>query len=150
MEDLLPLAAAWAAEQEARILDSGVALTAAQWEHARKVGVVRPERVRIQVVSSVPVPEHPLLREAGEATGLMSNRTVGLALGYGIFVRREFAGDPFLVAHELVHTAQYERLGGIMNFLRQYLHECLNVGYPAAPLEQEAILATERLRHENA
>jgi hypothetical protein len=38
-----------------------------------------------------------------------------------------------------VHTAQYERLGGIEPFLRQYLRECLTIGYPEAPLEQEAI-----------
>ncbi|HEX8372839.1 MAG TPA: hypothetical protein VF585_08675, partial [Chthoniobacterales bacterium] len=71
----------------------------------------------------------------------------GLALGYGIFVRSDRESDRFLVAHELVHTAQYERCGSCTAFLRQYLHECLIVGYPAAPMEQEAILTTLRLRH---
>jgi len=61
-------------------------------------------------------------------------------------VRLDFLGDRFLVAHELVHTAQYERCGSIAAFLRQYLHECLSIGYPDAPMEQEAILTSERLR----
>jgi hypothetical protein len=38
-----------------------------------------------------------------------------------------------------VHTAQYERLGGIVPFLRKYLFECVTIGYPQAPMEQEAI-----------
>ena len=49
------------------------------------------------------------------------------------------------IAHELAHTEQYERLGGIEPFLRQYLSECLTIGYPAAPMEQEAIAAARRL-----
>jgi hypothetical protein len=44
-----------------------------------------------------------------------------------------------------VHTLQYERLGGFQEFLRQYLYECITIGYPAAPLEQEAISTTARL-----
>ena len=47
--------------------------------------------------------------------------------------------------HELVHTSQYERLGGFEAFLKQYLYECITIGYPAAPLEQEAILMAEEL-----
>jgi hypothetical protein len=43
-----------------------------------------------------------------------------------------------LIAHELVHAAQYERLGGILPFLRQYLVECLTIGYANAPMELEA------------
>ena len=29
--------------------------------------------------------------------------------------------------------------------LRQYLHECLTIGYSAAPMEQEAIVAASQL-----
>jgi len=43
-----------------------------------------------------------------------------------------------LLVHELAHVAQYERFGGFRPFLEQYLHECITIGYPAAPLEQEA------------
>ena len=50
-----------------------------------------------------------------------------------------------LIVHELAHSAQYERLGGILPFLRRYLFECLTVGYAAAPLEVEAIAVTARV-----
>ena len=50
------------------------------------------------------------------------------------------------MAHELVHTTQYERLGGIEAFLRPYLLECLSApGYPHGPMEQEAITTAARL-----
>jgi len=62
-----------------------------------------------------------------------------------IFVRSDCWCERRLIAHELVHTVQYERLGGIRPFLRQYLTECLTVGYPAAPMEQEAIAMVGRL-----
>ena len=145
-EQLLPLAVAWAEEQEQRILSTGVALTATQLADARQVGVVHPERVRLLPVESIPMPEHPLLQAAGEATGLISPFTAGLTLRYGIFIRSDMTDDRRLVAHELVHTAQYERLGSVAAFLRQYLQECLTVGYPASPLEQEAIATAARLR----
>jgi hypothetical protein len=48
--------------------------------------------------------------------------------------------------HELVHTAQYERLGGIVAFLRKYLSECATSGYRAAPLEEEAIAVAQRIQ----
>jgi len=34
-------------------------------------------------------------------------------------------------------------LGGFRPFLEKYLRECLSIGYPAVPMEREAI-ATER------
>jgi hypothetical protein len=37
------------------------------------------------------------------------------------------------------HIAQYERLGGIRPFLECFLYESLVIGYPSAPMEQEAI-----------
>jgi hypothetical protein len=85
------------------------------------------------------------LKTAAAAIQFLTPATRGLALRYGIFVRSDCWGERALVAHELAHTAQYERLGGIRPFLRQYLMECLTIGYPAAPLEQEAIVAASRL-----
>ena len=146
LDELLPLATAWAEAEEARILAEGVPLTATQLADARWLGAAQPERVRLLVMDSIPAPEHPLLQEAGQAMQLITPFTAGLTLRHGIYVRRDFAGDRFLVAHELVHTSQYERLGGITPFLRQYLHECLTAGYPNAPMEQEAVMKAEELR----
>jgi hypothetical protein len=44
---LLPLACAWAEEQERVILRDGVALTPAQIADAAKIGVAHPERVTL-------------------------------------------------------------------------------------------------------
>src|SRR5436305_2438043 len=133
---LLPLACAWAEEQERVILREGVPLTLAQTTDAVKIGVAHPERVRLLSVGRVPIPEHPALRAAAEATRLISPRTGGLTLRYGVFIRTDCWGDRQLVFHELVHTLQYERLGGFQQFLERYLQECITIGYPAAPMEQ--------------
>src|SRR5262249_677613 len=137
-EMLLPLACAWATEQERAILQYGVALTEAQIADTKRVGVARPERVRLLRVAEIPTPSHPALVAAAEATSLISPSTIGLTLRYGIFVRDDCWGQRRLVVHELAHTMQYERLGSIEAFLRRYLHECLTIGYPEAPMEQEA------------
>jgi hypothetical protein len=138
-ETLLPLACAWAEEQEGRILHEGVALTPAQLEDARRVGISHPERVRLLKVGAIPMPSDPILRAAAEMTGLLSPLTCGLTLRYGIFIRTDHRDERRLLVHELVHTAQYERLGGVRPFLERYLRECLTMGYPMGALEQEAI-----------
>jgi len=68
-----------------------------------------------------------------------------MTLRYGIFIRREYWGNRRLLAHELAHVAQYERMGGVRRFLGAYLQECLNPGYPLGPLEQEAKQAESAL-----
>ena len=144
-QDLLPLACAWAEEQERHILREGVPLSSAQLIDAATVGVAHPEAVRLLSVPRIPLPEHPMLRAAADATQLISPGTEGLTLRYGIFIRADCWGLRPLVFHELVHTLQYERLGGFYQFLQQYLRECLTIGYPAAPMEQEAVTTTARL-----
>ncbi len=142
---LLPLACAWAEEQERIILRDGVPLSPHQITDAKSIGVAHPERVRLLSVASIPIPEHPALRAAADATQLISPRTGGLTLRYGIFLRTDCWTDRRLIFHELVHTFQYERLGGFLQFLQQYLYECITIGYPAAPMEQEAVTTTVRL-----
>jgi hypothetical protein len=142
---LLPLACAWAEEQECVILRDGTPLTPAQKADAQKIGVAHPEKVRLLKVNPIPLPEHPSLLAAADATQFISPLTAGLTLRYGIFIRTDCWGDRRLVFHELVHTLQYERLGGIPQFLQQYLYECITIGYPAAPLEQEAVTTTAKL-----
>jgi hypothetical protein len=142
---LLPLACEWAAAQEQRILTIGEPLSAGALVDARRVGVGAPERVRLLYVSEIPVPQHPALRAAAAQTGLISPLTGGLALRYGIFIRSDCRSYRSMVVHELGHTAQYERLGGFDSFLRQYLFECLTVGYPEAPLEQEVVSLTAQI-----
>lgn len=144
-ERLLPLAARWAEALEERILREGVPLAAEEMEDARALGVREPARVRLLCLARVPAPDDPLLRAAAAAVEFLTPATRGLALRYGIFLRADCWRERGLIAHELAHTEQYERLGGIEPFLRRYLSECLTIGYPAAPLEQAAIAAAGRL-----
>ena len=144
-DKLLPLATNWAAAVERRILREGVPLSEQGLADARSLGVRETERVRLLALDSVPTPTDLTLKTAVAAIQFLTPATRGLALRYGIFVRSDCWGERRLIAHELVHTAQYERLGGIRPFLRQYLTECLTVGYPAGPMEQEAIAMVGRL-----
>lgn len=144
-ERLLPLATKWATAVEKRILRTGVPLSEQGMEDARLLGVRAPESVRLLSMARAPMPSDLTLRSAAAAIQFLTPATRGLSLRYGIFVRSDCWGERGLIAHELAHTAQYERLGGIQPFLRQYLSECLTIGYPAAPMEQEAIAAVSRL-----
>jgi hypothetical protein len=144
-ETLLPLACVWAEEQERFILREGSCLSATQNADAESIGIAYPDRVRLLSVHAIPLPDDPALREAAMATQLITPNTAGLTLRYGIFIRSDYWGDRALVFHELVHTWQYERLGGFEPFLRQYLHECITIGYPASPMEQEAVNMTASL-----
>jgi hypothetical protein len=144
-EMLLPLACEWAAAQEQRILATGEALSEPMLADARLVSVKQPERVRLLYVPEIPIPDDPALRAATLETQFLSPLTRALALRYGIFIRSNCRSDQTMVIHELGHTAQYERLGGFEPFLRRYLFECLTIGYPEAPMEQEVIALTARI-----
>jgi len=142
---ILPLAVQWAEAQETLILKEGTPLSAQELSDAKLVGVANPEKIRLLKVSRVPMPAHPVLMQAAQATGLISPDTGGMAIRYGIFVRHDCWTDRRLIAHECVHTSQYERFGGIRQFLERYLRECVEIGYPAAPLEQEAVQGAAKI-----
>jgi hypothetical protein len=134
---LLPFACAWARRQESIILKTGVRLSAAHLETAKRLGILYPERIRLRAVARVP-PLNRLLLRVGEKLGVVSDQTLGMTLRYGIFIRDDHWGERRLLVHELVHVAQYERMGGFSPFLSQYLQECINPGYPLGELELEA------------
>jgi len=145
---ILPLASEWAEAKEKVVLKNGDPLSNSQIEDARRVGVIHPEKVRIFKVPQIPFPKHPVLKAATEATQLITPSTVGLTLRYGIFIHSDFSDDRCLMVHELVHTSQYEKLGGILPFLRKYLLELIKIGYPEAPMEQEAIRMAKKICRE--
>jgi hypothetical protein len=144
-ESLLSRACQWAEDQERIIMREGGSLTVDQVRDAATVGVIDTNKIRLQKVDHIPSPEDPLLRDYAESTQLISPYTGGLTLRYGIYVRADMWHDRKLIFHEFVHVFQYERFGGFRPFLRQYLYECIKMGYPAAPLEQEAIITATRL-----
>jgi hypothetical protein len=137
LPSLLPAAIAWAEARAKKAAELGIALSAAEQDLARQVGVSQPERVRVEMVDDLPLPEDPALRTAALAAGLLGPGMVGLTLGHSIFVRRGHK-DRRLLSHELRHVHQYERHGSIAAFLRVYLTQIVEVGYANAPLEADA------------
>jgi hypothetical protein len=87
----------------------------------QSVGVKYPERVRIYEVAQIPIPKHPILKAAAEATQLISPETIGISLWYGIFIHNNFSNDRYTIVHELAPTMQCEKAGGLYPFLKKYL-----------------------------
>jgi hypothetical protein len=134
---LLPRAIAWAEAQERRVLESGTRLTEPEQVLARAVGVMHPERVRLEVVTAMPRPDDAMLQAAVLQAAMLGPDTRGLTLGYAIFMQPEEQSRR-LLSHELRHVHQYERAGSIAAFLPVYLVQLLEVGYRDAPLEIDA------------
>jgi len=134
---LLLEAIAWADTQAAHCAGSGRPLDDGEAQLARSVGVTRPDRVRVALVDTLPIPRDPALRSAALASGLLGGGTVGLTLGHSVFIRRGHETTRVL-SHELRHVYQYEQAGSIAGFLPGYLQQIVEFGYAAAPLEQDA------------
>ena len=108
-------------------------------------GVKHAGRIRVCEVADMPRPGMAWMQGAAARWGLNMDDTLGLSLRYGIFLRKGMRGRRETLAHECVHTAQYERLGGLWPFLARYLRECLRFGYERAPMEREASDRARRL-----
>ena len=137
LRTLLPKAVAWAEQQSERIGRFGEPLTEDELGLARRMGVARPERIRVLTVEEVPRPEDPVLLAFAQSVGFLDQGPNGLTLGYGIFVRSGMRAHR-LISHECRHVFQYEQLLSIENFLRVYLSQILEFGYRKAPLEEDA------------
>jgi hypothetical protein len=136
---LIPKAVIWAQQKEQEILQVGNPLSVSQLQDAKLIPVIHPENVRLLRVSTIPLPDDPELRFAAQAVQLITPNTPGFSLRYGIFIKDDYWHNRETIVHELIHTAQCERLGGLQQFLTQYLAEIIQYGYPTAPLEQESI-----------
>jgi hypothetical protein len=137
LPQLLPSAVAWVEAQSHRATEMGNPLDAMGFALAKRVGVQHPELVRTQLVDVLPLPDEPALRQAALATGLLGPGTVGLTMGYSIFILRGHL-SPRLLSHECRHVYQYEAAGSIAAFLPVYLQQIAMVGYQNAPFEQDA------------
>lgn len=135
---LISAATEWASAQEAHALSVGRSLEPGEIGEAASVGVAFPERVRLCVVSTMPKPDHDLLVDAMKQTNFLGDGTLGLTLGYAIFVLSGHEHHKWLLRHELRHVAQYEQAGSVGTFLQTYLEQVLSVGYHDAPLEADA------------
>lgn len=135
---LLPRAVAWAEAQASIVLASDNSLNPAALELARRVGVVKPEKIRIGVVDHLPLPTDVVLREAAVQTGLLGPGMIGLTLGHAVLVCRSHEGSRRLLSHEFRHVYQYEAAGSIAAFLPGYLQQIVAFGYANASFEADA------------
>jgi len=130
-------AIAFARQSEQEALSQGIPLNAEQLRVARTLGVAEPEKVRVWYTDRLPFPQPPELVRLARQLGLNSSTMVAVTYGHGIHVLNRYRNQPGLLAHELVHVSQYERLG-LEAFVRRYLLEVMLNGYARAPLELEA------------
>ena len=142
---LLPKAIVWVEEQEELILRGGVSLSASEGEDARAIPVVHAEGVRVLTVAQIQMPNDRDLKEGLLRMRLDLEQAQGLSLRYGILVRAGIEDRRRVIVHELAHTAQYERFGGIDKFLVNYLSQINVYGHPNAPLELEAHAVAGRI-----
>ena len=61
----------------------------------------------------------------------------GITLPQGVYLLPERMDDHALIAHELIHVAQIQRMG-VARFYLTYLWQWARYGYHAMPLEREA------------
>lgn len=134
---LAPKAIEWAEAHSVSIAKNGLALDETLIEVAKRVGVQHPERIRVALVPTMPLPDDPALQAACAAVGFLSEHFSGLTLGHGIYIR-EGGGTVRLLSHEFRHVYQYEQAGSIASFLPEYLRQIFTIGYDDAPLEIDA------------
>ena len=135
----------WLRRHEKNVLEHGKLLDACQFEDALRVGVRHPEEVRVLKTETVPLPFRRLALLCSKTLRSNQVEPVGLCAQYGIYIKEFDGNDRNVLVHELVHTRQYERAGGIGPFLRTYLLDCLSHGYSASKMETEAVRAAEAI-----
>ena len=141
---IAPVMTAWAENMERLAMEKGVALDSLQWGDALRAGVQRPERVRIMNVDDIPLP-NPELTFLARETGIITDTTDGLTFGHGIFLKNNLPDAKRRLIHQLVHCSQYERLGEMRQFIREYVQCCLDFGYAQSPYELEAEARTQEI-----
>lgn len=137
VEKFFPLALAWYNHTEQQLLPQGRALSAKEQAIARQLGIKQPQKIRLLALETFPMPEDKALRAEAERYGLGSPQEAGRTIGYAVLLKAKYARDKALLAHELVHVQQIERMGQA-HFLKRYLLEMETVGYTRSPLELEA------------
>ncbi len=83
---IAPKALAWAEKHATLIAHKGQPLEASLVGIAIRVGVARPDQIRVLEVPQLPLPSDPELRQAALSTGLLGPGMVGLTLGYSIYI----------------------------------------------------------------
>lgn len=82
-------------------------------------------------------PDHPVLRQVANQLNFLGPDTIGLTLGYGVYLRKGYMDDR-LLSHEFRHVRQYEIAGSIAAFIDEYIRQIFQYGYLNAPYEVDA------------
>jgi hypothetical protein len=128
---------AWASQQIANGYTNAHPLSEQQSLIARRVGVVSTGNVRLIEIEKLSRPQSTTAQMAMQQTGLLGPGTLGLTLGYLVFV--DLGGlSRQLLAHEFRHVAQFEQAGSLEAYLSQYIDQVLAFGYRQAPMEVDA------------
>lgn len=90
------------------------------------------------VVDQLPKPAFPELRQMGLGDFIDMDIT-GITYKNTYYILPNAINNIRLHFHELVHVAQWEKLGP-SSFIERYIHEILGYGYNQAPLEKMAYL----------
>jgi hypothetical protein len=137
LDAIVPPTVQWYDETSAALAEQGRPLTEDESALARSEGVEHPEQVRVVVQKQFPQPTDPDLRAKLQFLGLGSNAIGGLTMGHAILLKPRYATKRWILAHELVHVRQLERLGSA-RYMRLYFTELKMLGYARTPLELEA------------
>lgn len=144
VERLMPSACEWYARVETQGLPQGRMLNGAELTAAHELGIQNPERIRISVLNTFPMPEDAELLSETKRMGLGDRSEGARTHGYLILMKPEYAQDSTVLSHELVHVSQLEQRGQAA-FLRRYLTEMYVLGYSRSPLELEAYSKQHRI-----
>ena len=128
----------WLHWHELVIRSKGETLTPHLLDWAEEVGITSPESIRILERDIIPLPAPMFVRNLIQKLGFPAATVGGLCLRHGIYLAKGTRQRTEVLKHELIHTRQYQELGGIFPFLTLYLFQSLTVGYIGAPLEVEA------------
>lgn len=134
---MLPLALRWAEKLKKKVAAEGEPLNATGIRMARSVGVEHPELIRLLEVEEIPMPAGPMLREMTKEIGVLSPRTIGIAVGRSILLKQGRMYERLLL-HEFRHVHQFEVAGSLEGYLEKYLQQVVAFGYRNAPLEVDA------------
>ena len=94
------------------------------------------EQAYYVVVDTIPKPDIPDLREIGLGD-FIDMRVDGITYKNTYYIVPDVAENLRLHFHELVHVAQWRKLGAV-NFIQRYIEEIQEYGYAGAPLEKMA------------
>jgi len=132
------LVAIWSKRKEKAGAIKGRVLSELELKIIEPLHIFHPYKVRIHYIDKI---EHPLsfmFNNISWISKMAASSPIGITFGYTIFIDKRYYSNLHLLIHELVHVKQYEKSGGHVSFLAEYIYQCLKFGYSNCPFEKEA------------